>query len=98
LVARVNPLGKNTTLGETLRHRVAPGRLAFSWDRGIILYMDTTTQSKQMKSTRAQQAVIDLLKKQLQTQKKELVRNSFFKVFDNLNNKLKQQLWIEAQI
>lgn len=51
-----------------------------------------------MKSTRPQEAVIFLLKKQLQTQKKELVRNSFFKVFDNLNNKLKQQLWIEAQL
>ena len=51
-----------------------------------------------MKPNRAQQAIISLLKKQLQTQKKELVRNSFFKIFDNLNNKLKQQLWIEAQL
>jgi hypothetical protein len=51
-----------------------------------------------MQSIRAQEAVIFLLKKQLQTQKKELVRNSFFKVFNNLNNKLKQQLWIEAQL
>jgi len=55
-------------------------------------------QSNTMKSTRAQEAVIFLLKKQLQTQPKELVRNSFFKVFNNLNNKLKQQLWIEAQL
>ena len=51
-----------------------------------------------MQSIRAQEAVIFLLKKQLQTQPKELVRNSFFKVFNNMNNKLKQQLWIEAQL
>ena len=51
-----------------------------------------------MQSTSAQEAVIALLKKQLQTERKEIVRNSFFKVFNNLNNKLKQQLWIEAQI
>ena len=51
-----------------------------------------------MKTTRAQLAVISLLKKQLQTQPKDLVCNSFFKVFNNLNNKLKQQLWVEAQL
>lgn len=60
--------------------------------------MDTTQQASQMKTTRAQQAIISLLKKQLETQPKNLVRNSFFKIFDNLNNKLKQQLWIEAQL
>ena len=47
-------LGKNTTLGlsllkfmiilKSLRQCVAPIRLAFSWDRGIILYMDATQQ------------------------------------------------------
>jgi len=40
LAARVNPLGKNTTLGETLRHRVALGGLAQSRKPCIILYMD----------------------------------------------------------
>jgi len=60
--------------------------------------MDTTQQASQMKTTRAQEAIISLLKKQLETQPKNLVRNSFFKIFDTLNNKLKQQLWIEAQL
>jgi hypothetical protein len=51
-----------------------------------------------MKTSRSHDAVIALLKKQMQTQPKNLVRNTFFKIFDNLNVKLKQQLWIEAQL
>jgi len=90
-------VGKNTTLGETLRQCVAPWGLAFSENRRIIHYMDTTHSNK-MKTSRSQEAVIALLKKQLQTERKEIVRNSFFKIFNNLNNKLKQQLWIEAQL
>jgi hypothetical protein len=37
----VKGLGKNTTLGETLRQRVAPPGLALSENSGIILYMET---------------------------------------------------------
>jgi len=57
-----------------------------------------TTHSNMMKTSRSHDAVIALLKKQLQTERKEIVRNSFFKIFNNINNKLKQQLWIEAQL
>jgi hypothetical protein len=60
--------------------------------------MDTTTRNNAMKTSRSHDAVIALLKKQMQTQPKGLVRNTFFKIFDNLNVKLKQQLWIEAQL
>jgi hypothetical protein len=88
---------KNTTLGETLRHRVAPWALAFAENQRIILYMDAT-QSNTMKTSRSHDAIIALLKKQMQDQPKHLIRNTFFKVFNNLNNKLKQQLWIEAQL
>jgi len=70
----------------------------FSMWKVYSYYMDTTQQASQMKTTRAQEAIISLLKKQLETQPKNLVRNSFFKIFDTLNNKLKQQLWIEAQL
>jgi hypothetical protein len=41
LAARVNPLGENTTLGETLRQYVAPCGLALCKNWGIILYMET---------------------------------------------------------
>jgi hypothetical protein len=37
----VKGLGKNTTLGETLRQRVAAPGLALSENSGIILYMET---------------------------------------------------------
>ena len=89
---------KNTTLGETLRQCVAPWGLALSAEACIILYMDTTKQTSQMKTSRSHDAIVALLKKQMQTQPKDLIRNTFFKVFNNLNNKLKQQLWIEAQL
>jgi hypothetical protein len=96
-LGRVKGVCKNTTLGETLRQYVAPWALALSENRRIIYYMDTTHSNK-MKTSRSHDAVIALLKKQLQTERKEIVRNSFFKIFNNLNNKLKQQLWIEAQL
>ncbi len=51
-----------------------------------------------MKTSRSHDAVIALLKKQMQTQPKNLLRNTFFKTFNNLNTKLAQQLWIEAQL
>ena len=51
-----------------------------------------------MKTSRSHDAIIALLKKQMQTQPKDLIRNSFFRIFDNLNVKLKHQLWIEAQL
>jgi hypothetical protein len=57
-----------------------------------------TTQSNTMKTSRSHDAIIALLKKQMQTQPKDLIRNSFFRIFDNLNVKLKHQLWIEAQL
>ena len=51
-----------------------------------------------MKTSRSHDAVIALLKKQMQTQPKNLLRNTFFRTFNNLNTKLATQLWIEAQL
>jgi len=58
--------------------------------------MDTTEQ--QMKTDKAQQAVIQLLKSKLANQREDVVKAAFFNVFKDIDQKLARVLWLEAKV
>jgi hypothetical protein len=49
-------------------------------------------------SNKSYNAIVAMLRKQLQREKQEIVRNVYYKVFSNLNPSIRKQLWIEAQL
>jgi hypothetical protein len=58
--------------------------------------MDTTEQ--QMKTDKAQQAVINLLKSKLANQREDVVKAAFFNVFKDIDKNLARVLWLEAKV
>jgi len=58
--------------------------------------MDTTEQ--QMKTDKAQQAVIQLLKSKLAREDEATVKAAFFNVFKDIDQKLARVLWLEAKV
>jgi hypothetical protein len=60
--------------------------------------MDTQTQEHKMKTTKAKQAVINLLKSKLANQREEDVKAAFFNVFKDIDQRLARVLWLEAKI
>ena len=58
--------------------------------------MDTTEQ--QMKTDKAQQAVINLLKSKLANQREDVVKAAFFNVFKDIDKNLARVLWLEARV
>jgi len=58
--------------------------------------MDTTEQ--QMKTDKAQQAVIQLLKSKLAREDEATVKAAFFNVFKDIDPKLARVLWLEAKV
>jgi hypothetical protein len=58
--------------------------------------MDTTEQ--QMKTDKAQQAVINLLKSKLANQREDVVKAAFFNVFKDIDKSLARVLWLEAKV
>lgn len=51
-----------------------------------------------MKTTQAQQAIIQLLKSQLATQREDIVKAAFFNVFKDIDQRLARVLWLKAQV
>ena len=51
-----------------------------------------------MKTTKAKQAVINLLKSKLANQREEDVKAAFFNVFKDIDQRLARVLWLEAKI
>jgi hypothetical protein len=60
--------------------------------------MDTQTQELKMKTTRAQQAVIQLLKSKLANGDEAVVKAAFFNVFKDIDQRLARVLWLEARV
>jgi hypothetical protein len=60
--------------------------------------MDTQTQEHKMKTDKAQQAVINLLKSKLANQREDVVKAAFFNVFKDIDKNLARVLWLEAKI
>jgi hypothetical protein len=58
--------------------------------------MDTTEQ--QMKTDKAQQAVINLLKSKLAREDEATVKAAFFNVFKDIDKNLARVLWLEAKV
>jgi hypothetical protein len=58
--------------------------------------MDTTEQ--QMKTDKAQQAIIQLLKSKLIKEDEALVKAAFFNVFKDIDKNLARVLWLEAKV
>ena len=51
-----------------------------------------------MKTDKAQQAVIDLLKAKLANQREDVVKAAFFNVFKDIDKNLARVLWLEARV
>jgi len=51
-----------------------------------------------MKTDKAQQAVINLLKSKLANQREDVVKAAFFAVFKDIDQKLARVLWLEAKV
>ena len=51
-----------------------------------------------MKTDKAQQAVIDLLKSKLANQREDIVKAAFFAAFKDIDQKLARVLWLEARV
>ena len=51
-----------------------------------------------MKTDKAQQAVIQLLKSKLANQREDVVKAAFFNVFKDIDKNLARVLWLEAKI
>jgi len=51
-----------------------------------------------MKTTRAQQAVIQLLKSKLANGDEAVVKAAFFNVFKDIDQRLARVLWLEARV
>ena len=51
-----------------------------------------------MKTTKAQQAVIQLLKAKLAREDEATVKAAFFAVFKDIDQKLARVLWLEAKV
>jgi hypothetical protein len=58
--------------------------------------MDTTEQ--QMKTDKAQQAIIQLLKSKLVNSDEAVVKAAFFNVFKDIDKNLARVLWLEAKV
>jgi len=60
--------------------------------------MATQTQEHKMKTDKAQQAVINLLKSKLANQREDVVKAAFFNVFKDIDKNLARVLWLEAKV
>jgi hypothetical protein len=56
------------------------------------------TQEQQMKTDKAQQAVIQLLKSKLAREDEATVKAAFFNVFKDIDKNLARVLWLEARV
>jgi hypothetical protein len=56
------------------------------------------TQEQQMKTDKAQQAVINLLKSKLAKEDEATVKAAFFNVFKDIDKNLARVLWLEAKV
>jgi len=56
------------------------------------------TQEHKMKTDKAQQAVIQLLKSKLAREDEATVKAAFFNVFKDIDKNLARVLWLEARV
>jgi hypothetical protein len=56
------------------------------------------TQEHKMKTDKAQQAVIQLLKSKLAREDEATVKAAFFNVFKDIDKNLARVLWLEAKV
>jgi hypothetical protein len=56
------------------------------------------TQEHKMKTDKAQQAVIQLLKSKLAKEDEATVKAAFFNVFKDIDKNLARVLWLEAKV
>jgi hypothetical protein len=56
------------------------------------------TQELKMKTDKAQQAIIQLLKSKLANSDEAVVKAAFFNVFKDIDKNLARVLWLEAKV
>ena len=56
------------------------------------------TQEHKMKTDKAQQAIIQLLKSKLVKEDEAVVKAAFFNVFKDIDKSLARVLWLEAKV
>jgi hypothetical protein len=56
------------------------------------------TQEHKMKTDKAQQAIIQLLKSKLVNSDEAVVKAAFFNVFKDIDQRLARVLWLEAKV